>query len=327
MRIILMVFLVISFQSFSKGRAKEDVVAIDSVVVYGVQSGPGLWKVSNGDNTLWILGTLDPLPKKMKWESLEVEMVIIDSQAYLLPPSVTADIGFFQGLSLASSAIGIKKNPNKKNLKDVLPADIYKRWSDLKEKYIGRSRKIEKYRPIFAATKLFDEAIEKIGLTYNTKVEKKVKKMAKKNKLEFIRPVIKTNLNNPKAAIKKFKKSDLSDLECFTKVLDRLDVDIDNMRLRANAWATGNVKQLKTLTFPDQNEPCTAAILENDLAKNFGLENIEERLRNLWIEKANESLNKYKSTFAILSIDSLLKENGYLTALAKEGYTIKEPKY
>jgi uncharacterized protein YbaP (TraB family) len=285
-----------------------------------------MWKVTKGENTLWILGTLSPLPKKMVWESLQVEMVLHDSQAYLLPPSVTADVGFFQGISLASSAIGIKKNPGKKKLKDVLPDDIYARWLVLKEKYLGNNRKIEKSRPIFAAAKLFDKAINKIGLTYNTKVEKKVRKPAKKNKLEFIRPTLKIELNKPKAALKKFKKSDISDQECFIKTLDRLEGDINNMRLRANAWAMGNIAKLQELTFPDQNKSCTSAILNNDIAKDVGMDNIKERVRMLWLEKAKESLNANKSTFAILSISNLLSEDGYLDSLAAEGYLIKSPK-
>jgi len=327
---LLSLLLLISSLSFAKektsNKSNEEVIAIDSVVVYGIQKGPGLWKVSNGENTLWILGTLSPLPKRMKWESLEVEMVINDSQAYLVPPSVTADIGFFQGLSLATSAIGIKKNPDKKKLKDVVPAEIYARWLVLKKKYLGRNSKIEKSRPIFASSKLFDKAITKIGLTHNTKIEKKVRKLAKKSKLKFIRPTIKIDLNEPKSAIKKFKKTDISDLECFYKTLERLEGDLNIMRLRANAWARGDVTELKQLTFVNQNKSCISAILSNDIAKDMGIEDIQQRLRNLWLKNAKDALNTNKSTFAILPISSLLSENSYLKSLAEFGFQIKDPK-
>lgn len=68
---------------------------LETLVVTGVQPGPGLWRVSHEGNVLWILGTVSPLPAKMKWESAEVEAVIADSQQVLLPPSVTmtADVG------------------------------------------------------------------------------------------------------------------------------------------------------------------------------------------------------------------------------------------
>ena len=38
---------------------------LDTMVVSGVQPGPGLWKVRKGEHTLWILGTVSPLPRRM----------------------------------------------------------------------------------------------------------------------------------------------------------------------------------------------------------------------------------------------------------------------
>ncbi len=325
MRYFLSLFILLSTHLFAIDKTEQDVVSLDSVVVYGIRSGPGLWKVSNGENTLWILGNLSPLPKKMTWESMEVESVIYDSQALLSPPSVTADIGFFSGLSLMRSAIGIKKNPGKKKLMEVIPEDTYQRWLVLKKKYIGTSRKIEKERPIFAADKLFNKALNKIGLTYDTKVSKKVYKLAKKKKLEFINPQIKIDVSKLKKTMKNFKKTEIRDLECFTKTLDTLEGDLSILKRRADAWARGDVTALKALTFENQDESCISAILDSDITKDVGIENIKEKLQNLWLESAKQALRSNKSTLAILSIDNLLGENSYLKLLAAEGYTIKEP--
>ena len=56
---------------------------IEEVTVIGERAGPGLWKVRNGDNTLYILGTLSPLPKKMTWRSREVENVLARAQQFI----------------------------------------------------------------------------------------------------------------------------------------------------------------------------------------------------------------------------------------------------
>jgi hypothetical protein len=325
MRYLLSLFIVLSTCSFAVEKPEKDVVSLDSVVVYGIRSGPGLWKVSNGENTLWILGDLSPLPKKMTWESMQVESVIYDSQAFLSPPSVTADIGFFSGLSLMRSAIGIKKNPDKKKLVDVVPEDVYQRWLVLKKKYIGNSRKTEKERPIFAADKLFNKALSKIGLTYDTKVSKKVGKLAKKKKLEFINPQIKLDVSKLKTSLKNFKKTEISDLECFTRTLDTLEGDLSILKVRADAWARGDVAMLKELSYKNQDESCISAILDSDLTKDAGIENIKEKLQNLWLESAKDALTSNKSTIAILSINNLLGENSYLKLLEAEGYTVKEP--
>ena len=326
MRLLFIVLMTFSFQATST--ESQGNYPVEEVVVFGTRPGPELWKVSNGENVLWVLGTLSPLPKRMTWHSELVGAVIEDSQVLLFPPSlsVSADVGFFQKLSLVTSVIGIKKNPDKKKLKDVVPEDLYTRWLVLKKKYIGNDRGVEKVRPIFASNKLFEKAIAKIGLTNNTKVEKKVRKIAKKNKLEFITPTIKIDLNKPKSAIKKFKKSQISDLECFSKTLDRLETDLKSMRLRAFAWAAGDVSKMRGLQYPNQNKACSSAILNNDIAEDIGMTDIRLRLRQLWLEEATNALTNNQSTFAILPISNLLGSESYLDFLTAQGYTVDVPK-
>src|SRR4051812_3098617 len=45
----------------------------EEVVVEGKHEGPRMWRVTKGDHTLWILGTITPLPRKMEWQSDSVE--------------------------------------------------------------------------------------------------------------------------------------------------------------------------------------------------------------------------------------------------------------
>ncbi len=327
MYLLFVVLITFSFQSISAGDQNNihGDYPVEEVVAYGVRPGPELWKVSNGENVLWILGTLSPLPKKMRWQSSLVEAVIEDSQALLLPPNVSFKFGFFQGLSLARNAIGIKKNPEKKKLIDIVPKDDYARWLILKKKYLGRDRGVEKVRPIFAADKLFDHAIKQIELTRDTKVVKKIRKLAKKNKLVNIKPSIALDIKKPKSALKKFKKTQISDLECFRKTLDRLEGDLSTMRLRAIAWANGDVSKIKELTFPSQNKSCTSAILDNNIAKDMDMANIRQRLRNMWLDSAEKALNNNLSTFAIMPISNLLGNHSYLNSLEELGYSVDAP--
>src|SRR5690242_8623754 len=92
---------------------------MDEVVVSGEQPGPGLWKVSKGTHTLWILGTLTPLPQKMTWRSREVENVVAKSNEVIGQESVSPNIGFFRGISLLPSLLRARYNPNGATLKDV----------------------------------------------------------------------------------------------------------------------------------------------------------------------------------------------------------------
>ncbi|MBC7455556.1 MAG: hypothetical protein H7335_18070 [Massilia sp.] len=50
-------------------------------------------------------------------------------------------------------------------------------------------------------------------------------------------------MDNPRGALRDFKKSQIEDQGCFTKTVERLEVDLDTMRARANAWATGDIER------------------------------------------------------------------------------------
>ena len=96
-----------------------------TVVVTGEQPGPGLWLVRKGGHDLWILGTLNPLPAGMRWQSKQVEQVIANAQEVIRAPRVSFDVkvGFFRGLTLLPSMLGARKNPDGKKLQVVKYTD------------------------------------------------------------------------------------------------------------------------------------------------------------------------------------------------------------
>lgn len=307
--------------------AAPDAKLFDAMVVSGTQPGPGLWRVSKGDNVLWVLGTLMPLPKRMEWVSREVEQVIGDSQEVLLGPSATLKnkIGMFKGLMLLPAALGSRKNPEGERLVDVVPPELYARWTPLKTKYIGRNRGIEKQRPLFAALKLYDKAIKRNRMTQESVVLPTVRKIAKKHKVPLNRPEIQIDIGDPRAAINGFADSRLNDLDCFAGTLDRLETDLDTMRERANAWATGDIDALRSLPFTDQNQICADAILHAGITRELGLDDLRERLATAWLSAAEKALANNRSTFAVLSMREVVSPGGYIDTLRARGYEVEEP--
>ena len=299
-----------------------------TIVVSGEQPGPGLWKVSSGDHVMWILGTLSPLPKNMHWQSKDVEAAIASAQEVLDPPRVkiNADVGFFGKIALLGSLVGVRDNPDHKTLQQVVPLDLYERWITIKTKYFGagRGRNIETWRPIFAAIELWNEAIKKAGLTRED-ISDAVLAAAKRAKLEPIAPTYKLDLDDPRRAVTEFKKSEMDDLDCFAKTLDRIDSDLSTMAERANAWATGDVARLRTLPDSDAREACIAAVTGTSLAKERGINDLPQRIEATWVEAASVALAKNAVTFARLPITDLLAKDGYLAKLQAKGFTVEAP--
>jgi hypothetical protein len=298
-----------------------------TVVVEGRRPGPGVWKVSKGDHVMWVFGVYSPLPQKMEWDAARVERLVGKSQEVLTRPGARMEVGFFRGLTLLPTAIGIDKNPDGATLRDVLPADVYARWQVLKGKYIGDDDTIERRRPIFVADTLLSSGLSKSGLTQNSGVEEQVEKAAKRDKVKVTSTTLSMDVDDPRALMKEFKKSQVEDVACFTKTLERLEGDIDAMRVRANAWANGNIAEISSLDYAERDKACNDAIFNSQFAKNSpAFQHLPERIRANWVKVAEKALADNTSTFALLPMKDVIGPQSYLADLQAKGYTVESPK-
>jgi hypothetical protein len=300
---------------------------LDTVVVSGRQPGPGLWRISKEDHVMFLLGTIAPLPKRMEWASEEVEATIAGAQELLLPPTVSmrAEGAAFGGIFLIPSLLKARNNPQKESLSDVLPAQDYARWSGLKRKYLGRDRAIEKRRPIIAAAKLQEEALDDADLHFDNLAARVAKRTAKRHRIEITEPRVEILITDPKATIREFSSTSLDDLECFRRTLDRLESDIETMKLRANAWALGDIELLQSLSYTDNFRACADALLETRIAEKQGFANLEQQLDAAWLTAAEAALAEHPRSFALLPMSLMLREGGFLDQLRARGYAVTPP--
>ncbi|WP_374580151.1 TraB/GumN family protein [Pseudoduganella sp.] len=298
----------------------------EKVVITGQRPGPGLWKVSKGDHVMYVFGDYAPLPAKMDWRSHEVEAILAKSQEYLPKPDFGISVGLWGGLKMLPFAIGYKDNPDGAKLVDVLPAETYDRWQVLKAKYIGKDSGIERERPMFVAETLYRKGLEKNGLTMRTGVAEKIHKIAQQYKVKTTSSSFHMELENPGQALKAFKNSPGADTACFAKTVDKLESDLDAMRVRANAWAVGDMSKITSLSFAEREEACKEAVKANDAFKsNEKLVQAEKDIGRKWLENAERALAANSTTFAVLSLARILDPKGPLAELQAKGYKVEAP--
>lgn len=325
-------------QSASETESIEQESSPEEVLVTGEFPGPGMWRVTRADDpenhVLWILGAPPPLPKRLKWKSTEVEARVRASQEVLLNSGVDVKpderIGFFKGLSLLPAALGARKNPNGATLQDVLQPDVYARWLEQKKRYLGKNKGIEKWRPIFAAYELRQEAFGDIGYREWPPVQETIEKIAKKHAIKTTRPMLQFMIQTReiKTKIKEFAREALPDDVCFEMTLELTAALAERatMEARANAWAIGDLRALAELpALPNPNEPCIAAAMSSQAAQELIPADIGEQLSALWLDAAERSLATNESTFALLPYFDLTSPNGRLAALRAKGYVIEAP--
>ena len=302
---------------------------IEEVLVTGEHAGPGLWRVTrpavDGDHVLWILGLYGPLPKKMQWRSAELESAIAASQELIAEGEVDPDVGVFGRMAMLPSLIGVRNNPDGKRLQQVVPGDLYLRWIPLKARYLPRDDDVEEWRPLFAAVALFRAAVDAAGLERSTVVWSDVRKLARRYKLKVTTPTVEVKIEKARSAVKEFKRAPLDDVDCFAKTIERLESDLGLMRVRANAWATGDVDALRSSWPRAQGTACLAAVMSSQLVRERGYDDIPNRVKDAWLAEAERALRENRSTVAAVWMTQILDADGYVAALREKGYTVEDP--
>jgi uncharacterized protein YbaP (TraB family) len=293
---------------------------IEEVTIFGEAAGPGLWKVRNGDNTLYILGTATPLPKKMQWRSREIE-VVLDRAERMLPArgKVDADIGPIKAVQLYMQYRRLRGNDDKAELASVLSADEFARFERLRQKYAPRQRDMLKLRPVLAAGELWREAVARSGLTARNDINRTVEKLAKARKVPIVQPTLR--IDDPKGLLTEVGEIPLAaELACMNSTLDRLEFDLATARQQAEAWALGDIDLLRSTSALTQRETCWSALMQSPK-----LAAARRDFDEAWLKLAYESLEKHSVSLAVVPLNELFKKNGVLTLMRDRGYLVEDP--
>ena len=299
--------------------------SLDEVLVTGERPGPGMWRVSKENHDLWILATLEPLPKKMTWRSQAVEARIAASQSVLAPPQVEPRIGFFRGLTLLPSVMRARSSPDGETLEQALPHEVYMRWLALRVMYLGGSD--EHLRPMLAAFDLYTHALDQSGLSSDDSVWTVVQQTARKHGVPIVPVVLELSIEDPKGAIRELGQIPrAAEVDCLESTVKRLETDLQPMRQRANLWSLGDVEGLRAARYPEERIACLDALYSVPKLRDQVAE-AKTKLTGAWLAAAVSALDKNISTFAVLPIAALLKTpGGWLDLLRTQGYSVQEPR-
>lgn len=293
------------------GEAADVPPALEEVLVTGEHPGPGLWKVSNGEHVLWILGTHSPLPTRLVWQPDEVELVMTEAQQV---------IGDYSGsFTLRGQSAYAAKG---KSLSRLLPRKTYARWLTLKKKYIGANKEIETALPVTAALFLRSSAFEKAGLTNADRMLRRIYGLARAYNI----PVTTDHQVNKviDAADRDDARSQRVGIEYLVATIDHLETDLRNARTRANAWAVGDIAALKAQADSDSS---TADLYASSwpFLRDDELQAITTETDQRWVEAATAALRKNPTTLASLPVFMLLRDDGLMSALTAQGFTVEAP--
>lgn len=294
--------------------------AIQEVEVTGERPGPRLWRVAKGDHVLWLLGTLDPLPKRMTWRSREVEGVLAHADLVLAAdPSVSLHAGPISLVRLYVQYRRERKIPDKQSLGEVLSPPLYARFRVVAERFDPHDRQLEELRPALAARRLYDRAISASDLTSRNDVQDEVFRLARRHGVAIEHTSLK--LDDPRGILTEAGEIPrAAEIGCLDATVERLETDLPVMRERARDWAVGDVDALRALPYPKQRQVCTSAA-----AASPRIRELLDRAARDWQAALESALATRRTTVAMKPIYDLIAPDGVLAKLRAEGYTVEGP--
>jgi uncharacterized protein YbaP (TraB family) len=290
------------------------------VVISGNYSGPKLWRVSKAGHTLWLLGTMEPLPKRMVWQTADIQGLLRHTQE-VIPAWPSVGIGFhpFTALRLYALWRESQTNPDRQPLQAVVPPALYARFSTLKLRFAPNDHRIEQLRPILAARRLYDDALRASDLTPHNDIQQTVLRLARQENVPVHRD--KLLVKDPVDVMKDLTEVPRSaEIACLQSVVTRLETDVGPMQARARAWALGDVALLRRLPHTDNRATCLEAV-----SGSARVRALVAQAQQDWMDAIVQALAQNDTTLALQSMDLLLGPNGTLETLRRMGYTVEGP--
>jgi hypothetical protein len=295
---------------------------VETPSIESISPGPPMWKVSKGDHSLWIFAILTPLEAGINWRSEQVESVIARAQEYIYikRPEQKLPANPFKLINGLRLAMQIRNNPDEKRLDAVIPADLYSRFSQLVQTY--QIPDMETIRPYYGADSLRGYAVianqltEDHGVGYNIGLLVGNNPSIKQTPIHLGPEFLDYDFIKESAERMAAGGSLDDEINCLKLSVDSVETDMDGMRLRAQAWAEGNVNALREHLDVIHAVDVCEQVLFGDLAKET-----DSHL----LAAAETALSNNVTTFAALELDQLIDADGLLEKLRAKGYTIEEP--
>lgn len=301
-----------SAQSERRYTQTQGGAAVEEVLVTGEHPGPGMWQVTHGENSLWILGTQSPLPQRLIWRSQGVEFVVSEAQQVLGNYSASFTMR-------GGNPLDVKG----KSLRRLLSRRSYAQWQALKRKYIGPNDEIETALPVTAALILRSSGYARNGLANADAVLAELYRTAKAYQV----PVTNDHqVTKVIAGLPSGRDAERRGVAFLEATMQNLEADLQAARTRANAWAIGDIAALRAQALADTT---TAQLYANswpylDAAE---LAALTAETDTKWLNAADAALRRNHTTVATLPIFMLLRPDGLLAALRARGFEVIEPVY
>ncbi|MEI9996678.1 MAG: TraB/GumN family protein [Rhizomicrobium sp.] len=293
------------------GAPVQDWSNVETVVVTPGNGGPALWHVARNSAEVWILPTVSPVPKDMKWDSSQVAALLKGSSAMLLPPR--AEVGIVEGLWFWTWHMDTLEQPDGTTLESTLPEPLRTRFIAARTR-IGRDAdRYSEFLGGVAALRLESDYWDFAQLTANGP-QKTMESLASHEGVPTqtvaVYPAMGVVHDIPKMTPEAHRA-------CLDFAINDVDTASTHAVAAANAWAVGDLAGVKAHYFETRLDDC--------LGQNAAYSVLRETANRDMAKAILAALNKPGKTFAVLPMGFFLRKGGVLERLEAAGLTVSGP--
>lgn len=278
---------------------------ITEVVVRAHVPGPAMWKLTRGESTVWVMGTLQVAPQALSWDATRFQRILNGAHVLILPRVFNDDPASEQDMEL----------PGSKQLSDVVSPATYARFKAVlqRENFDGLPTGLA-YQPAWAGAWLLLRVYDAHGITTHI-VPPQVAGYATQSRV----PIKYVDRHTTRLQARQYGQIDPATGEaCLNDYLDSIDHDVATTDEMGKAWAEGDVSSI----LAHHREPAWVACFLSqpkfgDLYENYAVDDM--------VKAAENALKTPGKSVAVMPLSDLLRKDGILDRLRAEGVTITAP--
>ncbi len=278
---------------------------ITEVVVRAHAPGPAMWKLTKGDSTVWVMGTLHVAPKGVTWDSTRLRHILTGAHFLILPRIVDDWTISQQQMEL----------PGSQQLSDVVSARTYQRFQDVlnREKLDGLPIGLM-FEPAWAGSWLISHVYYAHDITTHI-VPPEIAGFAVQSGV-----IVKyVDRHTTRLQSRQYDRLDKATGEaCLNDYLDGIDHDLATVDEMGKAWAEGDVSDI----LAHHRDPAwvTCFLSQPKYAQIYETYAVDDM-----VKAVDNALKAPGKSVAVMPISDLLRQGGILDRLRAEGVTITAP--
>lgn len=307
---------------------RGNAVSVLENVKVEVASSVPTWEMSRGEDRLIILS--DYFPRRIT-EDNYVDIDVIEelasgAEALVYGPGVVADdsVGFFRGLSMLRAYRAATQIPDGGTLETVLDADLYERWSQNKALFLPHDGSVERKRPAYAASDLYQAAMDHYGVQNTASAYRALFASFEDREDDRIDARYRLDVKVDRKEVRAFEVDEAKALACFSRTVADLRKSLEASQEGADAWDNRDMSALRA--YYDRTpavDRCWERLINQRTAELMGAPDPYAVAPMHWVSAVEGAFSSKDIMITHLPARTILTESGVVALLVERGWTLR----